>query len=34
MLFPKAQKEELEGTFVKTVELLLAQKEDLNNYKK
>jgi len=34
MLFLKAQEEEQKGTFVKIVELLLAQKEDPNNYKK
>jgi len=34
MLFPKAQEEELKDIFVKTVELLLAQKEDQNNSKK
>jgi hypothetical protein len=34
MLFPKVLEEELRDTFVKTVELLLAQKEDPSNSKK
>ena len=33
MLFPKVQEEELNDIFVKTVELLLVQKEGPNNSK-